>query len=511
MSRSFKETGYLYRLFSHRFLCIFIIITTVLTFLQCWLSSRSLITNHNGAKLLTNIIFTMQNPEALNSTTSLNLRTAIQKASSLNTSTTTNSTSFILDHKPVTLTFECIQQLKKPLVNLDRNHRTNIATLVLQPWIWGLGIWALLLESVPHLAAVLVADLIITVFGVLDVHESTLLHEYFHQVVIDHCDGIDVLPMYWSDILGLDSACNATSYVSYKLYSVLDWRTFKKLGASRAVRIAHSFSLAFTVTLHLNAYFLVTFLSLWLDELIIHVWETEDTSNDLYRSPSFKKILIGFITLSLPWLFLGHWSLNHEHNLGLICFLVLDLMFLILGFFLLASKDSHYLTENWIFLKFTGATTCVLLFASLIFAIMCYVFFDKGILLQAHTDSRELGEDLGKVNMSSDDSSDCLRFPSSDPLQPDSYRTDSRTKYETGYSTRLRSPSTLESTFPKEEESLKPNYMFNLHTDSQLRSSSKMSTSTSTNSKSWMTTRESLGSFDFSVPIKSCLDDKGPP
>lgn len=243
----------------------------------------------------------MENPAALNSKV-LTLRTAIQKARNGSTvdGSMTNSTSFILDNKLVTLTSECIQELKKPLMNLDRNHRTNIATLVFQPWVWGLGIWALLLESVPHLAAMWVADIIITVFGAIDVHESNSLHQYFHQVVVDHCGGIDVLLLYWGDILRLDSAAIvfavlgflATSYVSYKLYSVLDWRTFKKLGASRTVRVAHSFSLAFTVTLHLNAYFIVTFLSLWLDELIIHVWDPKQNSNHLERSPLFKQILL---------------------------------------------------------------------------------------------------------------------------------------------------------------------------------------------------------------------------
>lgn len=425
----------------------------------------------------------MENPAALNSKV-LTLRTAIQKARNGSTvdGSMTNSTSFILDNKLVTLTSECIQELKKPLMNLDRNHRTNIATLVFQPWVWGLGIWALLLESVPHLAAMWVADIIITVFGAIDVHESNSLHQYFHQVVVDHCGGIDVLLLYWGDILRLDSAAIvfavlgflATSYVSYKLYSVLDWRTFKKLGASRTVRVAHSFSLAFTVTLHLNAYFIVTFLSLWLDELIIHVWDPKQNSNHLERSPLFKQILVGILVLSLPWLFLGHWSLNNENNIGLICFGIFDLMLLILSIFLLASKDSHVLTENWIFLRLMGITACVLLCASLIFAIICFVSFDRGLLLQAHTDSRELGEDLAKPNMS--DISADIQFPSNKVL-PVSYHADSREKYDTGSSTRLRSPSGFDQSFTRGGRTLQP-YQVNVINDSQLPTSSKMTTST---------------------------------
>ncbi|EGG07950.1 uncharacterized protein MELLADRAFT_85277 [Melampsora larici-populina 98AG31] len=452
MPSCFRETGYLYRLFSHRFLCIFVIITTSLTLLQCWLCSRSLTINHNGAKLLLNIIFSMEHPEALKSKV-LPLRTAIQKARNGSTvdGSMANSTSFILDNKLVTLNSECIQELKKPLLNLDRNYRTNIATVVFQPWVWGLGMWALILESVPHLAAVWVADIIITVFGALDLHETNLLHEYFHQVVINHCGGIDVLPMYWADVLRLDSAAVvfavlgllATSYVSYKLYSVLDWRTFKRLGAGRTVRVAHSFSLAFTVTLHLNAYFIVVFLSLWLDELIIHVWDPNEQSNHLHRT--------------------GSWSLNNEN---------------IIGIFLLASKDSHVMTENWIFLKFTGVTACVLLFASLIFAIICFVTFDRGLLLQAHTDSRELGEDLAKPNMS--DVSGCVQFPSN-KVPPVSYHADSRQKYVTGYSNRLGSPSGLENSFYHGEHTL--HNTCNVVTDPQLQIPSKVDPRTYSSSR----------------------------
>ncbi|CAH7681513.1 expressed protein [Phakopsora pachyrhizi] len=344
--------------------------------------------------------------------------------SGLNPEAASGSAIFILDGQLINLSAKCVIALSQPLRTIDRNHRTDVAMMVFQLWLWGLTIRGLFLESVPHLLAVGASHILNIAFSALDLHETIHLHDFFHKVVAEDCDGVDVIPLFWGSILRINivSLIFATftfvtlSALGYKLYSVLDWRTFKKLGASRIVRIAHTLSLIFMAILHLSVYFIVIFLAIWLDELRTHSWT--ESENDMRQSTQiFKTLIYVFLPMTILWLFLGKLYLSFSSASS--CF---HLLLLTGGFYKRMIKD-------WIFLKFSGIMAMTLLFAGLLVAVGCMLFFEKGLLARAYLDSQELAQALErpsvceeKVEVAFPKSVDPISFSSSYPRASDEKR-----------------------------------------------------------------------------------------
>ncbi|KAI8449746.1 hypothetical protein BY996DRAFT_4588598, partial [Phakopsora pachyrhizi] len=397
-----------YKLFSHRFLAVFVIVATSQMILQLWLEGRDYAINNQGSKLLFEILSTSTHPELLGSSIAPPRSLKVPK-SGLNPEAASGSAIFILDGQLINLSAKCVIALSQPLRTIDRNHRTDVAMMVFQLWLWGLTIRGLFLESVPHLLAVGASHILNIAFSALDLHETIHLHDFFHKVVAEDCDGVDVIPLFWGSILRINivSLIFATftfvtlSALGYKLYSVLDWRTFKKLGASRIVRIAHTFSLIFMAILHLSVYFIVIFLAIWLDELRTHSWT--ESENDMRQSTQIFKTLIYYLSFS---------SASS-------CF---HLLLLTGGFYKRMIKD-------WIFLKFSGIMAMTLLFAGLLVAVGCMLFFEKGLLARAYLDSQELAQALErpsvceeKVEVAFPKSVDPISFSSSYPRASDEKR-----------------------------------------------------------------------------------------
>ncbi|POW03630.1 hypothetical protein PSTT_10927 [Puccinia striiformis] len=368
-----------------------------------------------------------QDPSALNILQEANLQQG-GNAGSIQTTdmAAPGAAIFVLDGNLINLSAKCVTALKQPMKFISRSHRTDIARIVFHVWLWGLTIWSLLLESIPHLAAVVISQYISAAFVSLDLKKSINLKEDFASVVNNDCDGVDVLPEFWGVLLKLDivaatfaSAIALTfTFLAFKLYSILDWRTFKKLGASRMVRIAHTLSLIFAAILQLNAYFVTVFLALWLREVLTYQWGTN--SKNLFKTMGFKVTLGFFLALSAPWLLVGNFSLKHENLIGIIAFLIFDVALLTFTIFLLSQgfyrqmADLSAICKAYFsaldHLNFTGIMACILMFASLLVAVACLLVFDRGLLAKVNRDSKSSSDTFERPSMTDDE----IAFPNND-------------------------------------------------------------------------------------------------
>ncbi|WAQ83672.1 hypothetical protein PtA15_4A120 [Puccinia triticina] len=323
---------------------------------------------------------------------------------------------FVLDGNLINLSAKCVTALKQPMKFISRSHRTDIARIVFHIWLWGLTIWGLLLESVPHIAAVVVSQFISTAFVALDLRKTITMKEEFSIVVNSDCDGVDVLPEFWGVLLKLDvvavvfaaTTALAFTFLAFKLYAVLDWRTFKKLGASRMVRIAHTLSLIFAAILQLNAYFVIVFLALWLEEVVTYKWK--NGSKNRFGTKNFKAALGILLALSVPWLLVGNFSLKNENMIGIIAFLIYDVALLSFTIFLLCENFYQKMANVTVFLNFTGIMACVLMFASLIVAVACLLVFDRGLLVKVNRDSNASSDTVERLSIHDDE----ITFPNHD-------------------------------------------------------------------------------------------------
>ncbi|KAG0152582.1 hypothetical protein CROQUDRAFT_85709 [Cronartium quercuum f. sp. fusiforme G11] len=103
--------------------------------------------------------------------------------------------SFMMNDEWVNLSGNCISALKEPLIILDQ------LIVILDMQVWGLGLYALLLESVPHLVAVCLAQMVIGVSSATDVQEAKELYGYYQSVLFRDCDGLNLIPTDWLDLL----------------------------------------------------------------------------------------------------------------------------------------------------------------------------------------------------------------------------------------------------------------------------------------------------------------------
>ncbi|KNZ58701.1 hypothetical protein VP01_1877g13 [Puccinia sorghi] len=374
---------------------------------------------------------------------------------------------FVLDGNLINLSAKCATALQLPMEKICRDDRTDIARMVFQVWLWGLTIWGLLLESVPHLAAVAVSHFIGLSFVALALRRNLILNDKFISVVNNECDGVDVLPNFWGLLIKLTivsvvfvtATALALTFLGFKLYSVLlnsmqvlDWRNFKKLGASRMVRIAHTLSSIFAAILQLNAYFVTVFLvsgrkglnfgcsceftiiGLWDRRYGLTRWSTKNGAWD-------QRLFITQLPLKPPWGFCWHfqsrgliltslsfekndkivlsYSLKNEKLIGIVTFLIFDVALLLVLFkkinllkqclpftsyvristrtwqepgCFVRSLFLHNLisqSENiFIVVNFTGIIACILMFASLLIAAACLIVLDRGLLSKVNRDSK---------------------------------------------------------------------------------------------------------------------------
>ncbi|PLW32996.1 hypothetical protein PCANC_21962 [Puccinia coronata f. sp. avenae] len=289
---------------------------------------------------------------------------------------------FVLDGNLINLSAKCVTALKQPMQYISRDHRTDIVRMVFQIWLWGLTIWDCCWN-----------------------HSSSCRSSYISIYKLSICSFGSAKKSYTERCV--HKCCKQRVRWGFKLYSVLDWRTFKKLGASQTVRIAHTVSLIFAAILQLNAYFVTAFLALWLDEVVTFKWAAG--SKSFHRTASFKAFLGIFLVLSIPWLVVGNTSLKNEHMIGIISFLLFDIILLIFTTYLLCEHFYQDRAKTWVFLNFTGIMACILMFSSLIIAVACLVVFDKGLLFRVNRDSNAPSNSLSKPDLSTDE----IGFPDS--------------------------------------------------------------------------------------------------
>lgn len=183
----------------------------------------------------------------------------------------------------------------------------SIAFICFQLWVLVISFLAVVYESVPHLAAVMIAHFLGLVYGlfaprfslyaaltrfnpraaIYQVTQTRFFHRRFHEEIINEACNSDIIPGFWEEVVRFQISIAvfeavgflAIAFLAWKLMSVrsrsqgfffratelilaskvLEWRTFKKLGADRRIARAHAVSLIFQLLLQLLAYFLIAF------------------------------------------------------------------------------------------------------------------------------------------------------------------------------------------------------------------------------------------------------------
>ncbi|KAH8930020.1 hypothetical protein BT69DRAFT_1046958 [Atractiella rhizophila] len=209
------------------------------------------------------------------------------------------------------VTEACAESLEWPIELLTHAQRENITFVFFQAWLAVLSLVALAYGSVPHLLAVIICHLLALGYSVFQTFSTKYFHDRFHREIVEKsCNGSELLPRYWEDVLHLRIATlvvegivtSLLAAVAWRLWKIMDWKTWKLIGASKGHGRLYKLLLSYRIALQMGAFFIVAFQALWLNE-ICHA--RGRGMSGVFLTDGYKALLV-FLIVFLPlWLVLG--------------------------------------------------------------------------------------------------------------------------------------------------------------------------------------------------------------
>ncbi|KAG6919586.1 hypothetical protein DXG01_004250 [Tephrocybe rancida] len=284
----------------------------------------------------------------------------------------------------VTLDSQCLWALNWPMTVLDNTKREDIVFIAFQFWVLGMSIVALLNESIPHILASLLTHLMGTAWAGFQIKHTAQFRSDFTRVIAQGaCKGMPLLPTYWHNRFVAEMTSLAfnvlalflSSFLTWKLFKLFGWQTFKRVGASLTINRIYKIVLTLSITIQLSMFFMAVTVSLWIDQLF------NSAIGDLADLKTLYKIA-SFVTLALliPWLMTGWFAVRRELRVPMIIFLVLSVLYLGAWGFMFISTTFRWTFVTWRFFSIMATASVLLTVASLTLGIICRCNFDKGLL-----------------------------------------------------------------------------------------------------------------------------------
>jgi len=209
---------------------------------------------------------------------------------------------------------------------LSDSQREDIVFIAFQCWVLGVSIVALLNESIPHICASMVTHLMATCWAAFRIYDTAVFKSNFNQVIVyGACDGLQILSEYWdrrfwAELAGLIInivAMLISGYLTWKMFQLFGWQTFKRVGASLVINRVYRLVLVLSVVIQLSFFFMVTTVSLWIDQLVNSPIGDLATFRKLYLATSAITLI-----LLIPWLATGWFGVRRELSSSGVTFLI---------------------------------------------------------------------------------------------------------------------------------------------------------------------------------------------
>jgi len=294
------------------------------------------------------------------------------------------------------LSRECIIALKWPLQQLFTSRREDVTAVCYQVWLLLISTVALMTESIPHIGASLVVHVIALMWSIYQIYATVTFKKDYYSLIVGPqgaCGNTDLIQDYFSNrnayVIG---ACTingvsllASMYLTWRLFEVYGWATFKKMGASRSISRAYKVALVISVAIQLVCFFYTASTGIWLDMIFKEFIGARPDKKIAY-------IVVYILTsiLVVPWLYLAWYGIRRESKRLMRSFFVMALVYLGGSFAMFKSDTFRQTFRHW---AFFGAMFCAayfLVFVTIILAVLCYLNFGIGL---PHYFERRNGED----------------------------------------------------------------------------------------------------------------------
>ncbi|OCH91309.1 hypothetical protein OBBRIDRAFT_753300 [Obba rivulosa] len=286
----------------------------------------------------------------------------------------------------------CAEMLVYPGYVLDNTRREDLALILAQVWLVAISLFAISYNSIPHILAVICTRLVQTGWSAFALWRTTNVQARFHTLFVDSgtpCQA-DFFPAYFTTRKAVqipDVALNAvallaSAWLGWSLVKVYSKSTFQRVGPPIAIVRIYRYFLAIFVLLQLSAFFLVTAMSLWVDQLLNSPIEVISSHTGIYDA------LFLFTVLTLiPWIAIGWFAVRRELSRLMMLFLLICAAYFVCWAVMLYSKVFRWTFVQWPFFACITVSSFVVLVASGICGVVCWCKFGKGLAHYLHVEA----------------------------------------------------------------------------------------------------------------------------
>ncbi|KAF8486938.1 hypothetical protein DFH94DRAFT_702089 [Russula ochroleuca] len=284
----------------------------------------------------------------------------------------------------ITLDPICTFSLLYPEAKLSQARREELSLIGTQFWFFGLAVFALVFESIPHILALLIARLIATGWSTYALWRTSNINGRLQHIIEapnSPCH-LELYGPYFSRRTSLQIADLAlhwdalfiSALLSWRLYKVYRTQTFRRVGPPKDVLRMYAYFLAVLVSIQLSVFILVNAMALWVDQLL-HGAIKKLSSHTVVYDGTF----ITTAVLLIPWLMLGWFSVRRESRKLTSAFLAIAFFFLFAWSMMFYSRVYRFTFVDWPFFGCMTVTSFVTLISSTGFAFVCLRNYDKGL------------------------------------------------------------------------------------------------------------------------------------
>lgn len=338
---------------------------------------------------------------------------------SVGNQTAVNITGMGYDDTRAELDESCLWALNYPVSILHNTKREDLTFICFQVWVLGMSVVALLNESIPHILASLLTHILATAWAIYQIFHTMDFQRTFKKVISQGaCNGTNLLSTYWKDramaeIPGL--ALNGlglllSGFLTYKLFKLFGWQTFKRVGASLLINRLYKVVLFLSITIQIAAFFVAVTAALWLDQLFNTNLGRQATFKLFYKISTIS-ILVG----TIPWLILGWISVRKEKKICMYFFLAISIVYLAGFGAMFYSWTFRWEFLTWSFFSVMSSLSVVLSFGALVLGMISFFNFGKGLPRYLEAQEELPGDDFPPVKPGNEDP-EKVAFPENGPI-----------------------------------------------------------------------------------------------
>jgi len=300
------------------------------------------------------------------------------------------------DGSDITMNQMCTLVLTYPHQVLMNAQREDIVLVMTQFWIFSVSFFAIVYDSIPHLVAALCFRVLATAWSMYIIWRTGDILDRFN-ILLSSPDSpcgvaVDTLfPGYFETRRALqipDLSLNVIAlclgiYLSRKLVKVYAANMFNRVGAPKEIIRIYKYFLAVFVSFQLSALLLISAVCLWLDQLV-------DPNNAISGMHSRKTLYVALsittLSLLIPWITMGWYSVRREWKKLMFLFLVIAAAIFVCWLLMLKSWIFVWTFVQWPFFACSIIAASLSLLATVVFGVISWLHFGKGLAHYLYVD-----------------------------------------------------------------------------------------------------------------------------